>query len=251
MTATIGWQNNDARASFGLIEVTGRYGKRDKDDEPTTTNGVRLPANGLCGDWYREYTRSDDGERTVFFEGLWPGEIYCFAVNASDPGGGLHSPHRSVDSIPVCQTAPWSSSWGRSASPPASRNAHLDPLSPGIPSPPTGGRSHRWDEVVAPPIFRQGDAYLLNADRRQRHEPQQALDFGGDHQNVIDGHQTLHECVDLPSVRPYFDFDQPDSVDSAMPARRPLIALRPISLSRIAGTRPSVCARVRSRVSAR
>lgn len=113
VSAAIHWQNVDPRTAFGLIEVTGRYGRRAAEDIPHVLDGRELPAEGLCGHWLRRYNRYDDGERGVFFDGLWAGEPYCFSVNSSDPGGGMRSPYPSVGTTPVCENAPWNNDWGQ------------------------------------------------------------------------------------------------------------------------------------------
>jgi len=119
VTATIHWHNVDSRTVNGLLEVTGRYGTANPEDSPTVLDGRPLPANGLCGDWFRQYTRITDGERGEFFDGLWPGEQYCFAVNASDADGGNSPPYPSLNTAPVCEKAPWNSVWGQAAQPTA------------------------------------------------------------------------------------------------------------------------------------
>jgi hypothetical protein len=117
VSATVHWTNVDAATSMGLLEVVGRYGVTNPNDEPTRTDGRPLPTEGICGDWYRRYHRADDGERGVFFDGLWPNDRYCFAVNSSDPGGGLQSPYPSIETPAVCEDAPWYSAWGEAAQP--------------------------------------------------------------------------------------------------------------------------------------
>ena len=117
VTATLHWTNSDSRTAFGLIEITGRYGNVNPLDEAITTDGQSLPATGLCGHWFRKYTLPDDGERGVVFEGLWPNERYCFSVNESDAGGGVHAPYPWIGNPAVCGTAPWQASWGKAAVP--------------------------------------------------------------------------------------------------------------------------------------
>lgn len=117
VSATIHWQNVDPRTAFGLIEVTGRFGSRAGNDIPYILDGRELPAEGLCGHWLRRYSQADDDERGVFFDGLWVGEPYCFAVNSSDPGGGVDAPYPSIKTPPVCEKAPWNEAWGQPANP--------------------------------------------------------------------------------------------------------------------------------------
>jgi len=102
----------DSRTANGLVEVLGRYGRPNNADEPTHTDGRPIPAEGVCGNWYRRYMQPDDGERGIYLDGLWPNERYCFAVNSSDPGGGVREPYPSILTVPVCETAPWNSVWG-------------------------------------------------------------------------------------------------------------------------------------------
>jgi hypothetical protein len=117
--ATIHWKNNDSRTVFGLIEVIGRYGSPNANDETIVVDGRPLPGTGMCGDWYRRYNSVSKSLTGVFFDGLWPEEQYCFAVNASGSSGGNAYPYPSIESSPVCETAPWEASWGTAASPPS------------------------------------------------------------------------------------------------------------------------------------
>jgi hypothetical protein len=120
VSATLHWENVDPRTSFGLIEVTGRYGEPNVNDIPYNLDGRPLPAAGLCGHWLRRYNDADDDERGVFLNGLWAGERYCFAVNSSDPGGGVHAPYPSIKTVPVCEQAPWNPAWGSEQAVPSS-----------------------------------------------------------------------------------------------------------------------------------
>jgi hypothetical protein len=116
--ATIHWKNNDSRAVFGLIEIVGRYGTPNADDETIVVDGRPLPDDGDCGDWYRRYNQVSESLTGVFFDGLWPEEQYCFSVNASNAAGGNGAPYPSIESLPVCETAPWEPQWGTAAVPP-------------------------------------------------------------------------------------------------------------------------------------
>jgi hypothetical protein len=112
VAAAVYWVNNDDRTTQGLLEVTGRFGKRDANDLTVRVDGRELPREGLCGNWYRRYTQPDDGERGEFFDRLWANDDYCFAPNASNAAGGTRSPYPSLQSDPVCERAPWHDSWG-------------------------------------------------------------------------------------------------------------------------------------------
>lgn len=116
--ATLHWKNNDSRTTFGLIEIVGRYGTPNADDEPIVIDGRPLPGVGECGDWYRRYNSVSDSLTGVFFDGLWPEERYCVSINASPANGGTAYPYPSVESPPICEVAPWNVSWGQAATPP-------------------------------------------------------------------------------------------------------------------------------------
>ncbi|RZU50121.1 hypothetical protein EV385_1886 [Krasilnikovia cinnamomea] len=113
VSASVRWVDNDPRTSFGLLEVTGRYGVSHRDDTPVRLDGRALPSPGICGHWYRRYNDKDDGERGVFFDGLWADEPYCFSPNSSAEWTGVNkAPFPSVGAPPKCETAPWNDGWG-------------------------------------------------------------------------------------------------------------------------------------------
>ncbi|MDP9695397.1 UNVERIFIED_ORG: hypothetical protein J2X79_002974 [Arthrobacter globiformis] len=104
--ATVKWRINDDRTASGLIEIAGRYGVQFDDDIPYRLDGRPLPSQGLCGHWLRQYTHPDRAESGAYFDGLWPGETYCFAVNSSDENGGNASPFPSINTPAKCEVAP-------------------------------------------------------------------------------------------------------------------------------------------------
>jgi hypothetical protein len=115
--AVLSWNAFDSATSSGLIVTTGRRGLDSAEHFASPTN-ADIPAAGECGIWYQTYEKYAEGQASwiVIQEGLWPGETYCFAVNAADEDSSA-APWPSNFTSPVCAVAPWKDGWGEPAQP--------------------------------------------------------------------------------------------------------------------------------------
>ena len=104
LAAQVSWRTVDSRGATSLVEVAGRYGVKSEDDIPLRLDDRQLPMEGMCGHWHRLDTSRVE-QNDAYFDGLWVGEKYCFAVNSSDEDGGNSAPYPSVQTPVACEVA--------------------------------------------------------------------------------------------------------------------------------------------------
>jgi hypothetical protein len=99
----LSWLELDPRATAEIAIVYGRYGTPAPDGNDYAVSGDQtVPGSGQCGEWLR-----DLGDNSfAYFDGLAPGEQYCFRVWATTEHGANSPATPSSLSLPACVMTP-------------------------------------------------------------------------------------------------------------------------------------------------